>query len=515
MESFAAKAIFEALDRNRRKVLVIESDVSLTGQDLLSQSASVAYVLMHFDVKKNRRVLICVKTSTDGLILWLAVWRLGAIPIITDIRTPSAQLGNIIRAASVDVVVSVKSAANIDGCRFVAWEENFRFVPTRLTEMPDFTFSHDDPAMYNLSSGTTGQPKIYVRHHNDLLTRVAITIRENEYPEDYSVLTPMSLGVMGTRIAVLRSLLCNGLIIFYPILFSASELIEALLSRKVSATRLPPVVIHNIIKEVGVRNTPIFGNLEMGCFGGGPTAQDNLDAYRYLTRGYILNYSSGLTGTVSVLSGDDICRKPDSTGKILNYVHVDILEPESRAILPMGETGLIRVKSHQVVREVINPKDAVFDAGREEHGDGWGIPGDIGFVDKEGFLTIVGRANDMIVRGGANVSPMEVETILLSHPKARDVGVVGVEDPRYGQEIVAFVVAPGGCESDIEAFCIKNFSSEKRPRKIYLVESLPYNSSGKLMRAKLRDMLPDHEKRATPYSQGVGQGTDISKSNIK
>jgi long-chain acyl-CoA synthetase len=122
-------------------------------------------------------------------------------------------------------------------------------------------------------------------------------------------------------------------------------------------------------------------------------------------------------------------------------------------------------------------------------GAGWGIPGDIGFLDDDGFLTIVDREADMIVRGGVNIAPQELEKLIRTHPQVLDVAVAGYPDDIMGQEIAAFVISDSATIDDLRAFLRANVASDRRPREIRLVRSLPYNDNGKLLRRQLVDGL--------------------------
>jgi long-chain acyl-CoA synthetase len=157
-------------------------------------------------------------------------------------------------------------------------------------------------------------------------------------------------------------------------------------------------------------------------------------------------------------------------------------------LLGKGEPGRIKAWTSTMVSAALLPGNRLF-VDPDVMGPDWGIPGDIGFVDDDGFLTIVDRESDMIVRGGVNVAPQELEKLLRGHPKIRDVAVAGFPDDTMGQEIAAFIVAEHGTVEEFRAFLRANVAPDRRPREIRLVASLPYSDNGKLLRRRLVETL--------------------------
>ena len=156
--------------------------------------------------------------------------------------------------------------------------------------------------------------------------------------------------------------------------------------------------------------------------------------------------------------------------------------------LPAGEIGEVITRSDCVMSGYWNNPEANAKALR----DGWLWTGDMGFIDRTGFLTLKDRSKDMIISGGANIYPREVEEVLLTHPMVMECAVVGREHPEWGEEVVAFVVTrPNACvpSHELDALCLDNVARYKRPRHYQFVESLPKNSYGKILKTELRLLL--------------------------
>ena len=155
---------------------------------------------------------------------------------------------------------------------------------------------------------------------------------------------------------------------------------------------------------------------------------------------------------------------------------------------------MIRVRTPGV-GQVLDPRD--FDGKPRDSDlliDGWVYPGDLGFLDEAGFLTIVGRSSDVIIRGGVNVYPGEIESILVEHPAVKEAAVVGWPDRILGEEIAAFVVLDKDVQTrELLAFCRSKLHPDKQPREIFAIETMPTNPNGKLVRRDLVSRLPERE----------------------
>ena len=166
-------------------------------------------------------------------------------------------------------------------------------------------------------------------------------------------------------------------------------------------------------------------------------------------------------------------------------VEVKIFDEQDRE-LPAGQTGEIVTRSDCVMAGYWRNPEATAKALR----GGWLHTGDVGSLDAEGFLTIRDRSKDMIISGGSNIYPREIEEVLLRHPAVAECSVVGRSHPEWGEEVVAFIVAKGTVEkSDLDALCLENIARFKRPRDYRFVDSLPKNNYGKVLKTELRKLV--------------------------
>jgi long-chain acyl-CoA synthetase len=194
----------------------------------------------------------------------------------------------------------------------------------------------------------------------------------------------------------------------------------------------------------------------------------------------------GLSETSPVATFNTLAkeRKPGSIGEPIYGCDVRIFDPDDRE-LPAPEVGELVIRGYNVMKGYYKRPEAT----REAFRNGWFHTGDLGRKDADGFLYIVDRKKDMIIRGGFNVYPREVEEVLYGHPAVAEAAVIGVPDPEYGEEVKAYVAlkTPGAVSADeIRAYCKERLAASKYPRVIEVLAALPKGSTGKILRKELR-----------------------------
>jgi long-chain acyl-CoA synthetase len=468
------------------RVAVVTDRDKLTFGEMIAQSDSIASHFLAAGVRPGNYVGIALQDSLEALLAIFACWRISATAAVIDFRMPRVQRAAMARDFTLSVVLENARVPGEGNYPSATFDQNWRFVPAVGTPLPP---AGDDshPAFLLFSSGTTGTPKAYIQGHDIVSARISarktlLDAGERRY------LTPMALTYSATRHQILGYLINGGTVRLAPPLFTPSELAEELLAFGASGTALPPPVIARLIREAGVRSEPLFPKLAVLASIGGPArGEDKVAAYQNLTNGYRISYASGLTGTITALSGPDVLRKPETTGRPVPATRVAIID-KSGAELPTGATGRIKAWTKWMTPSMLLP-GGIVGIDPETMGPDWGIPGDLGYFDDEQFLTIVDREADVIVRGGVNVAPLEIEKILMRHPKVTEAAVVGFPDEIMGQEIAAFIVGESAAVDDIAHFVRTNIAPDRRPREIRVVPALPYSEHGKLMRRRLVEML--------------------------
>jgi len=180
-------------------------------------------------------------------------------------------------------------------------------------------------------------------------------------------------------------------------------------------------------------------------------------------------------------------RRTETVGKVMPYIEMKIVDPETNRTLGPGEQGELCCRGYNVMKGYYKMEEATAKA---IDSDGWLHSGDLGVIDESGYLAITGRYKDMIIRGGENIYPREIEEFLYTHPKILDVQVVGIPSEKYGEEVAAFIILREGEKAEGEEFrqfCTDKIAFHKIPEFFFVVDEYPATASGKIQKYKLRE----------------------------
>lgn len=343
------------------------------------------------------------------------------------------------------------------------------------------------------TSGTTGRPKGAMLSHRNLLAMTACYFMDVDSvaPNDTTLYAaPMSHGA--------------GLYNFMYVLRGAKHVVPhegfdpaevmALADRHGSACMFAaPTMVKRLVDHVAARRLEPRG-IKTIVYGGGPMyAEDIKRALTVMGERFVQIYGQGESPmTITALSRRVLADRVHprweariaSVGVPHSLIEVTVVDPEGRAV-PAGETGEVIVRGETVMLGYWRDAEAT----KKSLRDGWLWTGDLGAFDADGFLTLKDRSKDLIISGGANIYPREVEEVLLKHPKVREAAVVGRQDAEWGEIVVAFVVGEGVTADELEALCLDHIARFKRPKEYRFVENIPKNNYGKVLKTALREML--------------------------
>jgi long-chain acyl-CoA synthetase len=347
----------------------------------------------------------------------------------------------------------------------------------------------DDDAVILYTSGTTGWPKGAVLTQNNLVLNATLSAFENcnNGPDDVFLAALPLFHAFGQTV-VMNTAFRTGSRVELLARFEPKAALDALVERGVTIFAGVPTMYIGLLEAA--KDDPRRPKLRHAVSGGASLPLAVLEAFEAVF-GIPIYEGYGLSETSPVASFNQVYygRKPGTVGRGIWGMELAIADPdieERIALLPDGELGEIVIRGHAVFKGYLNKPEAT----RAAIVDGWFRSGDLGTRDADGFITIVDRKKDMILRGGYNVYPREVEEVLMRHPRVKQVAVIGVPDALHGEEVVAVVIAEDPESLDraaLIAWSQEHLAKYKYPRRVELVDAMPLGPSGKVLKRELRD----------------------------
>ena len=408
-------------------------------------------------------------------------------------RLPDTDLRKLLaRTAPSVAVVDDDMIARLGDCPGVTVMSRSAFeAASRETSEVELPYVEPDIGVLLFTSGTTGEPKAAILRHANLTSYVISTVEFLGSDEDEAALVSVPPYHIAGISAVLTGVY-GGRRIVHLEAFTPETWVEAATMERITHAMVVPTMLGRILDILEERGAGL-PHLKALSYGGGRMPQPVIErALRLLPTVDFVN-AYGLTetsSTVAVLSPDDhreaitstdetVRRRLGSVGRPLPTLELEIRGPEGQ-VMPAGQSGEIYVRGEQVSGEYTHKK-VVQD-------DGWFATNDGGWMDEAGYLFVEGRLDDVIVRGGENISPGEIEDVLREHPNVADVAVLGVPDDHWGERVACVVVCKDGQPSvdDLAAWVKTRLRSTKTPELWSFRDALPYNDTGKLLRRQLR-----------------------------
>ncbi len=497
------------------KVAYRKEDQVLTFRDVERQTNQIANALVRSGIGRGDRVACLTKHHIECMLLTLACCKLGAVcmPVNWRLASPEVRyiLGNgLCRVVMVDAMFmdqfeapewreQAKGAVEVlcsDGSpgpfrRFAEWfaDCSDAFDPIAPDE--------NDDALQLYSSGTTGLPKGVVLTHRGFTACVRGVAHDWKFGESsvYGNCLP-TFHIAGMTMIML-TYYTGGLTCAYSE-FDPGQFIDNIPQHGITHAFLVPAMLLFTLQSPKAKSGD-YRTLQLIGYGGSPISESVLkDAIETFRCDFVQAYGlTEITGTVSFLMPDDhrlAATQPEilrSAGKPLSDVRVRIVDPVTLQETPEGQTGEVWVESIRNLKEYWrNPEatKAAFPEGRNDHG-GWFRTGDAAYM-KDGYIYINDRIKDMIISGGENIYPAEIENVLMTHPAVADVAIIGVPDSTWGESVKACIVPKAGATisaPDVIAWIRQRMAHYKCPKSIDVMAELPRNPSGKVLKRVLRE----------------------------
>ena len=492
------------LNPDREALVDVGAGRRMTYAELNERANRCCAALQSSDVTKGDRVALlstnghpfaevffgCAKT---GLVVMPLNWRLTATELSFILRDGGAR--TVVFDAAFAPVVDELRAMGSDVANWISigdggapdYAADYETLLSAASPVePETSVDADDNLFIMYTSGTTGNPKGVVHTHETVFWALLTTnaTADSRFDDRYLLMLPMfHVGALSPMILCIY----NGSTVVMSSNFDPEQAWELIDRERISTTLAVPVML-NFMLQVNDLDRFDRSSLRYITSGAAPVPVSLIE--RYLEMGLQINQVYGMTetcGPACMITSDDAVNKIGSAGKAFFHTQVRVVN-DAGEDQPPGEPGEILVRGPHIMKEYWNRPDAT----RETIVDGWLHTGDIATWDEERFVTIADRKKDMIISGGENVYPAEVENVLLQHSSITDAAVIGQPSERWGESPLAVIVCGHEqlTEADVITHCEGKLARYKRPVSAVFVDVIPRNPSGKILKRLLREQFP-------------------------
>jgi acyl-coenzyme A synthetase/AMP-(fatty) acid ligase len=500
-------AKYKARDPQKTAIVDLDQNSSISFGELDQAATDIAALLRSRGVTKGSRVLLLSDECLEKLLIWLGSWRIGAVICPLNIEVNEKVMIELTRAVDPALILCHKDldmAALVGDhpaprMRFGGWSadgtadpENEFFAAvvkgTRAEDLPERNNPEDLSCIF-CTSGTTARPKIVVYDHAAYWLNGLSTLEFLGLTEDDRTLEYRSFGWNSAQVLSLMPFLEKGLTMHIAKRFSHSRFFEWIKTHGITFSAGVPTVLNMLLNKPLGYTAKDIPTLRMMTCSTAPLTEEQwkqfekmygvrlLQLYGMSEAGWVCgnrHYKFKL-GTVGVPALHQEFEIVDANGKLCTVG----AEGEITAGGPQTAIGYLRDDG---TIEPVRPKRIK--------------TGDLGIMDEEGFVRISGRTKDLIIRGGMNIAPLEIDAVLLKHTGILDAAAIGVPDKIYGEEVVCYVVAKetGLTETSVRQHCQQYLPPTKTPKHIFIVPELPKSDRGKILRDKLREDWAERTK---------------------
>ncbi|PLS16022.1 4-chlorobenzoate--CoA ligase [Bacillus sp. M6-12] len=501
-------AMFDfAVERHPNRTALVEETKRYTYTQLNKEAIKVASSLQRMGIQQRDRVVIVLKNRLENAVLYWAIQKIGAVYTPINHRLSAKEVEYCVNDSEAKAVVYESSSQ--DAVLKATFQEKPILIGLGAVEGADIYYDelversvgsfskpdiHDeDIALMLYTSGTTGRPKGVPRSHKNEYSAAMAHIIQNQYTDGESTLGTMPLyHTMGMR-SLLSIAFLNGKYVVLPD-FDAKDALDLLSNEEITSLYLVPTLYHDILSHPEFHTYHLGSLRKIGYAGASMTSALTEKCVNLLKPEVFVNHY-GSTEVYTFTICPNVGLKPGCAGKPGLQQNIRIVKADADGhslpsdIVGKGEIGeiIVNLTSSEAFKGYWNRPEATQKAIRE----GWYFTGDLGVIDDEGDLFVVGRVDDMIISGGENIHPLEVEDALAKHPMVSEVAVVGEDDERWGQIVSAYIVPndPALTVQELDKYCKEHskLSNFKRPRNYVFVAEIPKSPVGKILRRKLRD----------------------------
>jgi fatty-acyl-CoA synthase len=486
-----------------------------TYAELLGWSRRVARGLLAMGVKKGDRVGIWSPNCPEWVAVQFGTALIGAICVNVNPAYRTSELEYVLNQSGMSVLFSAVKHRSSEYCSMVeevragvpdlqhvvyigdeTWDQmeaSAESVSEADLAAAEATLSFDEPINIQYTSGTTGFPKgATLSHHNILNNGFFVAEVLGYTPADRVCLPVPFYHCFGMVMGNLGAVTHGSTIVIPAPLFDPAATLKAIEAERCTSVYGVPTMF---IAELAVEDFPTYDltSLRTGLMAGSPCPVEIMKRVQTEMHMSEVGIAYGMTETSPVSTqtraDDDLEQRTATVGRVMPHIEVKIVDPNSGQVVPVGTAGEFCTRGYSVMLGYWNEPDKtaeVIDAAR------WMHTGDLAIMRDDGYVNIVGRIKDMVIRGGENIYPREIEEFLYGHPDIADVSVIGVPDEKFGEELMAWVkLRPGAEPITVEAlreFCTGRIAHHKIPRYVKIADEFPMTVTGKIRKVEMREI---------------------------
>ncbi|SMD22458.1 AMP-binding protein [Lentzea albidocapillata] len=483
-----------------REALVDKStDRRWTYAELAQEVDRAAAGLHALGVRKGDRVGIWAPNCAEWVFVQYATARIGAILVNVNPAYRVHELEYVLNQAGIHTLVSARSfktsdyAAMIEevrprcpGLRHVVYVDDPQWTGE---EIPDVELDRDDPINIQYTSGTTGFPKgATLSHHNILNNGYFVGELVNYTEHDRICVVPPFYHCFGMVMGNLAATSHGACVVIPAPAFDPAKTLAAVQEERCTSLYGVPTMF---IAMLDLADGYDLSSLRTGIMAGSPCPVEVMKQVveRMGMREVSICYGMTETSPVSTQTrvDDSLDRRVGTVGRVGPHLEVKIVDPDTGRTVPRGEPGELCTRGYSVMLGYWNEPEKTAEA---VDSAGWMHTGDLAVMDDDDYVNITGRIKDMVIRGGENIYPREIEEFLYTHPDVLDAQVIGVPDTRYGEELMAWVRLRDGVAGltaeAVREFCAGKLARYKIPRYVHVVDEFPMTVTGKIRKVEMR-----------------------------
>lgn len=494
-------------------LVVVQQDYRVTYKELWDQVGEVAKSLIAYGVKKGDRVGIWAPNRFEWVLVQFATPLVGAIMVNINPAYKASALKYALEQSKIGLLIASHYFRKTDyveilnhvkpECKYPQrtvimerdWEKFIeagkKISDAELAER-EATLQFDDPINIQYTSGTTGYPKGATLTHHNILNNGFFIGERLRYTNKDRVCIPVPFyHCFGMVLANMACITHGSCMVIPGETFDPDSTMATVQKEKCTSLYGVPTMFIAELEHPNFKNYD-FSSLRTGIMAGSPCPIETMKQVQSKMNMTEVTVCYGMTETSPVSTqsecDDPLEKRVSTVGKVHPHLEVKIINPETGLIVPRGEQGELCTRGYSVM---LGYWDMPEDTAKVLDKNGWMHTGDLAIMDEEGYVKISGRIKDIIIRGGENISPREIEEFLITHEAIADVQVIGVPDVKYGEEVMAWVILREGFDvtfDDLKAYCKGQIATFKIPKYWKYVTEFPMTVSGKVRKVEMREI---------------------------